>query len=404
MPPQAAQPAAVHQLLASEEHEMFRESVRAFARERLASGYLQRAESEEFPAEQLLMLGAQGLLGLMVSPEQGGEGPDDIATGIACEELAWADFNACYLVFAAALTGRLLEDHCAAAGRWLSGMLRGETFIALALTEPGVGSDAAALTTRAERVQGGWRLTGEKSSITGATHAAAAVTFARTGEEGARGVTAFLVPIDDSVGRQRFRDSGFRPLGRGALSFDGTFVPDDHVVGEVGRGLNLVLHEFDFTRVLIGLMAVGAAQRALDLTIAYTSERRTFGQPVARYQGVSFTVAEHATMLEAARRLCYHALALRAAGRRHTKEAAMVKWWVPRLAFDAIQDCIVLHGHVGWSDELPLQQLLRDVSGMQIGDGTPQIQKLVIARQLYGRELLDGPPARHNPTTVEGVR
>jgi cyclohexanecarboxyl-CoA dehydrogenase len=389
-------------LLMTDEHEAFRESVRAFARERLAAGYLQRASSETFPAATARMLGAQELLSLAVSEENGGQGADEIAIGIACEELAWADFNACYLVFAATLTARLLERHCAAASSWLADMMRGESFIALALTEPGVGSDAAALTTRAERVEGGWRLHGEKSSITGATHASAAVTFARTGADGARGVTAFLAPIDASVGRQRFRDSGFRPLGRGALTFEGTFVPDDQLIGEVGGGFKLVMQEFDFTRALIGLMAIGAAQRALDLTVEYTAERHTFGQPLARHQGVSFTVAEHATLLEAARCLSYRALALRAAGRPHTKEAAMVKWWVPRLAFDAIQDCIVLHGHVGWSDELPLQQLLRDVSGMQIGDGTPQIQKLVIARQLYGRETLDGPRMKHNRATESG--
>lgn len=392
--PNAASPdTRTHPLLATEEHDLFRESVRGFARSRLAAGYLQRAESDEFQLEVSKTLGAQGLLGLLVSPDHGGQGADEIAVGIACEELAWADFNACYLAFSAAVSGRLLDEHCAVGPEWLPRIMDGTEFVALGLTEPGTGSDAAALTTRAERVEGGWRLYGEKSSITGAAHATAAITFARTGGPGARGVTAFLVPLGDSVGRQTFRDPGFRPLGRGALSFDGTFVPDDHIVGQENRGFHLVMQEFDFTRALIGLMAIGAAQRALDMTIAYTTERHAFGNPIASYQGVSFKVAEHDTMLEAARALCYRALALRSAGRPHTKEAAMVKWWVPRLAFDAIQDCIVLHGHVAWSDELPLQQLLRDVSGMQIGDGTPQIQKLVIARHLFGREILDGAPS-----------
>lgn len=387
-----AEPAGstTYPLLETDEHGLFRESVRAFARKHFAESYLARAMSEEFPAEASERLGDQGLLGLLVSPELGGQAADEIAVGIACEELAWADFNVCYLVFAAAITGRLLERHCPGGGEWLQRCVSGRDFVALALTEPGVGSDAAALTTRAERVEGGWRLYGEKSSITGAAHASAAVTFARTGGAGARGVSAFLVPLDDTVARQTFRDPGFKPLGRGALTFEGTFVPDEYLIGEVGRGFNLVMNEFDFTRALIGLMAIGCAQRALDMTIAYTSERTTFGRPIAQYQGVSFKVAEHDTMLEAGRALSYRALALRGAGRPHTRQASMIKWWVPRLAFDVIQDCIVLHGHVAWSDELPLQQMLRDVSGMQIGDGTPQIQKLVIARQLYGRETLDG--------------
>lgn len=381
-------------LLETDEHELFRESVRAFARKHFADSYLPRAEGEEFPAAENLRLAQQGLLGLLVDPGKGGEGADEIAAGIACEELAWADFNISYLVFSGAVTGRLLDLHCPGGDEWLRRSMAGTDFIALGLTEPGVGSDAANLSTRAERVEGGWRLYGEKSSITGAVHASAALTFARTGGPGARGVSAFLVPLDDAtVSRQQFRDPGFRPLGRGALTFDGTFVPDEHLIGQEGRGFNLVMGEFDFTRALIGLMAVGCAQRALEMTIAYTAERRTFGQPIAAYQGVSFKVAEHDTMLEAARALSYRALALRQAGRRHTKQASMVKWWVPRVAFDAIQDCIVLHGHVAWSDEMPLQQMLRDVSGMQIGDGTPQIQKLVIARELYGRDLLEGATA-----------
>lgn len=382
-----------HPLLETDEHSLFRESVRAFARKHFAETYLVRAESEAFPAEANVLLAEQGLLGLLVDQERGGQGADEIAVGIACEEVAWADFNVCYLVFSGAVTGRLLDRHCIAGSEWLDRSIRGQDFVALALTEPGVGSDAAALSTRAEKVDGGWRLYGEKSSITGAAHAAAALTFARTGGPGAGGVSAFLVPLDQTVARQTFRDPGFKPLGRGALTFEGTFVPDDHLIGELGRGFRLVMNEFDFTRALIGLMVIGCAQRALDMTIAYTTERRAFGRPIAQYQGVSFKVAEHATLLEAARALSYRALALRGAGRPHTKEASMVKWWVPRLAFDAIQDCIVLHGHVAWSDELPLQQMLRDVSGMQIGDGTPQIQKLVIARQLYGREFLDGSPS-----------
>jgi cyclohexanecarboxyl-CoA dehydrogenase len=381
-------------LLETDEHGLFRESVRGFARRHFAQTYLPRAEGEAFPAEENLLLGQQRLLGLLVDPAKGGEGADEIAAGIACEELAWADFNISYLVFSGAVTGRLLDLHCDGGSEWLARSIAGTDFIALGLTEPGVGSDAANLSTRAERVGGGWRLYGEKSSITGAAHATAALTFARTGGPGPRGVSAFLVPLDDAtVSRQVFRDPGFRPLGRGALTFDGTFVPDEYLIGEEGRGFNLVMGEFDFTRALIGLMAVGCAQRALEMTIDYTSERRTFGRPIAANQGVSFKVAEHDTMLEAARALSYRALALRQAGLAHTKQAAMVKWWVPRVAFDAIQDCIVLHGHVAWSDEMPLQQMLRDVSGMQIGDGTPQIQKLVIARQLYDRAVLEAPIA-----------
>jgi cyclohexanecarboxyl-CoA dehydrogenase len=148
------------------------------------------------------------------------------------------------------------------------------------------------------------------------------------------------------------------------------------------------MHVFDYSRALLGLMAVAVAERAIEMTIAYTRERTTFGRPLSVNQGVTFPIAEHLTQLEAARWLCYRALSLRQAGRPHTREAAMCKWWGPHVALRAIEDCVVLHGHVGWSDEMPLQAMRRDVSGLLIGDGTPQIQKLIIARDAFGKDAL----------------
>jgi cyclohexanecarboxyl-CoA dehydrogenase len=209
--------------------------------------------------------------------------------------------------------------------------------------------------------------------------------FART----PKGPTAFLVDLDDaSVHRQRFRDPGLRPVGRGSVTFEDTFVPRGRLLGEEGRGFNLVMHEFDYSRALLGLMSIAAAERAIEMTVAYTRERSTFGRPLSSNQGVTFPIAEHLTKLEAARWLCYRALSLRQAGRPHTREAAMVKWWAPHIAIRAIEDCVVLHGHVGWSDEMPLQSMRRDVSALLIGDGTPQIQKLIIARETFGRDAL----------------
>lgn len=143
--------------------------------------------------------------------------------------------------------------------------------------------------------------------------------------------------------------------------------------------------QFDLSRTLIALTCVGSAQRALDSAAAYSRDRTAFGKPLAANQGVSFPIAEHTTYLEAVRALAYRTLGLRMAGQPHTTQAAMLKWWAPRAAFAAIQEAVVLHGQVGWSDEMPLQSLLRDISGYQIGDGTPQIQKIIIARDVIGR-------------------
>jgi cyclohexanecarboxyl-CoA dehydrogenase len=365
-----------------EELEMFRKSVRSFARARLAPGYLERALDDSFPWDVYRELAAQRLLGLEVSAEHGGQEAGHLAAGIACEEVARADFNAAYMVFSSTLLGSLIERFSPLAPRLLPALVRGELKLCLGLTEPGSGSDAAAMSATAEPVDGGWRLRGEKTSVTGLPAAHKAVVFART----PKGPTAFLVDLDDpTLLRQRFRDPGLRPVGRGSVSFDGTFVPDDCLIGEEGRGFQLVMHEFDYSRALLGLMAVAVAERAIEMTVGYTRQRTTFGNPLSANQGVTFPIAEHLTKLEAARWLCYRALSLRQAGRPHTREAAMCKWWAPHIAVRAIEDCVVLHGHVGWSDEMPLQAMRRDVSGLLIGDGTPQIQKLIIARETFGK-------------------
>jgi cyclohexanecarboxyl-CoA dehydrogenase len=376
----------------SEEHLAFRQSVRTLARSRYTESMLARSQSDKFPITELAELGAAGLLGLQISESAGGQGGDALAVGIAVEELAYADPSIAYLAFAANASNALLAElgSAEARDRWVPRGVAGEAVICLALTEPGAGSDAANLSTRATRVDGGWRISGEKTSITQAVHADLAMVVAQTAPgAGVRGIGMFLVEMDDpAVSTQPIRDPGFKPLGRGSIFLDDVFVPDSHVLGEIGRGFGLVMHEFDLTRTLIALMNIGTAQRAIDMAIAYSKERETFGRPLAANQGVSFVIAEHSTYISAVRALGYHALGLRMAGQPHTAEAAMLKWWGPLVAHNAIRDSIVLHGQVGWSDEMPLQAMLRDVSGCMIGDGTPQIQKLVIARELIGKEVL----------------
>lgn len=376
----------------SDDHLEFQRETRRFARAELLEGYHTRSKSTEFPHTEQKKMAAAGLTALCLPEADGGQGADLIALGLACEEIAYADPNCGYLVFATNLLVSLLSGHQSPAVReCAAGVASGELLGCYAVTEPGGGSDAAALTTKAERVDGGWRLTGEKTSVTLAPHADLAVVLAQT-EPGSksRGIGAFLVRRDDTVSSQSFDDPGFKPLGRGSITMDGTFVPDDHLLAPPGAGFAMVMHEFDLSRTLIAMVCVGSAQRALDSAIAYSRERTAFGRPIAANQGVSFPIAEHATYLAAVRALALETLGLREAGRPHTTQAAMLKWWAPRVAFAAIQESVVLHGQVGWSDELPLQALLRDVSGYQIGDGTPQIQKMIIARALIGRDAMGG--------------
>jgi cyclohexanecarboxyl-CoA dehydrogenase len=336
-------------------------------------------------------MGELGLLGLRIPAQYGGVDADFVMVGIAMEETARGDFSCTYGIQLSALAGEILgkNGHPDVCREWLAPTAAGEKVIALALTEPSAGSDAAALQCRARRDGNDWIITGEKSGISLGVAADAAIVFARTGGERARGVSAFLVPMDaPGVARDRLRDMGSHAVGRAVISFDGVRVPGTHLIGAEGSGFQQVMRGFDYNRVAIALACVGVALQSLDETMAYVKERTTFGRPLAKYEGVTFPIAEAATQLEAARLFCYRALWLADRGERHTKEAAMVKWWAPKIARETIHQCLLLHGHYGYTDELPFEQRLRDVIGLEIGDGSAEIMKIVVARELMGRETL----------------
>jgi cyclohexanecarboxyl-CoA dehydrogenase len=267
-------------------------------------------------------------------------------------------------------------------------MIRGEAVVAICLTEPRGGSDASNLQMRARRVGDYYVVNGEKTSITFADRADAYLIFARTGlpDEGAKGVSAFFIPgTTPGIQRTAFDDVGSAIIGRGSVFFDDVKVPASHRLGEEGKGFTQVMQGFDYSRALIGLQCCGAAQASLDEAWAYAKEREAFGRPIGQFQGVSFPLAEGESQIAAVRQLCYHALALRDAGLPHTSEAAMCKWMGPRNAFDVIHQCLLTLGHYGWSKDLPHQQRMRDVMGLEIGDGTAQVMKLIIARHRIGR-------------------
>jgi cyclohexanecarboxyl-CoA dehydrogenase len=308
------------------------------------------------------------------------------------EEIARGDFGATYGIQLAGLAGHILSRSATdeIKARWLPPTARGETIIALALTEPGVGSDAANLACRAVQDGDSYVISGEKSGISLGMVAHAAILFARTDADAkARGVTAFLVPLDlPGVTRSALRDLGTRANARAVLSFDRVRIPSSHRVGAEGTGFYQVMQGFDYNRVLIACACLGAAQVSLEETMAYVKERRAFGRTLATFEGVSFPIAEAATHIDAARWLCYRALWLADRELPHTKESAMVKWWGPKLSVETIHQCLLLHGHYGYTDELPFEQRLRDVMGLELGDGTAQIMKVVVARELMGRESL----------------
>ncbi len=374
-----------------EQEELVR-TLRAFARRELAPRSAHWDKTGEFPWDAWRQMGELGLFGLRTAAEYGGQEADLVTTGLAIEEVARGDFACTYGLQLAALAGEIIGKNGTeeVRRRWLPPMVRGESVIAIALTEPTVGSDAANLACRALREGDEYVLTGEKSGISLGMVADAAMVFAKTDPAAkARGVTAFLVPLDlPGVSRQRLTDMGTRAVGRAVLSFDHVRIPTSHRLGPEGAGFYQVMRGFDFNRVLIALACLGVAQVSLEETMAYVKERRAFGRPLAQFEGVSFPIAEAATHIEACRLLCYRALWQADRGRPHTKESAMVKWWGPRLAVEVIHQCLLLHGHYGYTDELPFEQRLRDVIGLEIGDGTAEVMKVIVARELMGREAL----------------
>ncbi|MFO1312819.1 MAG: cyclohexanecarboxyl-CoA dehydrogenase [Burkholderiales bacterium] len=368
------------------------EHARRFATERVAPGYLERDTTRVLDRTLMREMGALGFIAPELPEAYGGQGLGGLAAGVIHEEIARADLSISYINLLASLTGHILSEHGRpeVAGPWLTKLTRGEALLAIALTEPRGGSDAANLRLRVQRDGDVYVIDGEKTSVSAADQADATVVFGRTGpvESGARGVTALLVPMDlPGISTSRFDCHGQRAIGRGSIFFDKVRVPLDHRLGEENQGFVQVMQGFDFSRALIGLQVLAVARAALDETWEYVAQREAFGKPLSAFQGVSHPLADFDTQVEAARLLCLQALWLKDMGAPHGAEAAMCKWWAPKLAYDAIHQCLLSFGHGGY-DRGVMEQRLRDVLGFQIGDGTAQIMRTIIARARAGRDAV----------------
>jgi cyclohexanecarboxyl-CoA dehydrogenase len=381
-------PAAAHpaQFSLTADQLDFQKTASRFAVNVLAPNYKKCEKEGHIPLEIRRQMGEIGLIGVEFPVEYGGLGLDHVTSGVVLEAVAEGDFNVGYIQLLGSLCGAIVARHASPeiAAELLPRVIAGESLIALALTEPQGGSDAASLVLKAVRDGDNYILDGEKTSISMADQADWAVVFARTGTvaERAHGISAFLVDMSSpGISRTRFSDLGQHAVGRGSIFFDKVRVPASNRLGAEGSGFVQVMQGFDFSRALIGLQCLAVARISLAETWKYIRERRAFGKPLADNQGVTFPLAEAETMVEAARLLCYRTLAAKDAGEPHTREAAMCKWWAPKLAFEVVQTCLLMHGHAGWSVDLPFEQRMRDVFGLQIGDGTAQIMKLIISRE-----------------------
>lgn len=376
----------------TEDLEFLAETAEKFAQKYIAPGFLERDQSRVFDRDLVKKMGEMGFIAPELPEQYGGQGMGRLAAGIIHEAVAKADLSFSYINLLASLNGQILAEHGQpeVVEPWLKKLTAGEAIFSIALTEPRGGSDAANLRLKIEREGDEYVINGEKTSISAADQADASVVFGRTGanEDGAHGVTALLVPMDlPGISTTRFDCHGQRAIGRGSIFFDNVRVPVNHRLGDENKGFVQVMQGFDFSRALIGLQVLAVARVSLDEAWEYAAQREAFGQPLTAFQGVSHPLAEYETQVEAARLLCLQTLWLKDNHLPHTSEAGMCKWWGPKLAYDVIHQCLLTFGHAGY-DRGVMEQRMRDVLGFQIGDGTAQIMKTIIARKKAGRKAV----------------
>jgi alkylation response protein AidB-like acyl-CoA dehydrogenase len=374
----------------SEQQVLLRRTVREFAEGEVAPVAEELDRESRFPYEIVAKLGELGLMGMTVPERHGGAGLDTLSYAVAIEELARVDSSVAITVAAHTSLGTtpiaLFGDE-AQRDRWLPDLASGRRLAAFGLTEPEAGSDAGATRTRATEEDGGWRLDGSKMFITNAgTDITACCTV--TALTGPREITNFIVPADApgySPGAP-LRKIGWHASDTRPLAFDAVRLGPDARLGPRGAGFKQFLTILDGGRISVGAMGLGLAQGAFELALAHARQRSQFGHRLVGFQAVQFQLAEMATEIEAARALLYKAARLKDAGQSFTKVAAMAKLVTGRLAQTVAERSLHIHGGYGWMEESPIARLYRDAKVLDIGEGTVEVQKMVIARSIGAHE------------------
>jgi alkylation response protein AidB-like acyl-CoA dehydrogenase len=374
----------------TDEQQLLRQSVREFAETEIRPHVREWDETQRFPSELVPKLAALGLMGVQFPEEYGGSGMSAIDYCLCIEELARVDPS---VALSVAAHNGLGPAHIAMFGndaqkaRWLTPLAKGDKLGAWALTEPEAGSDAAATRTAATREGDYWVLNGTKTFITHGASADVMVVMASTNRSlGAKGISAFVVERGTkgfSAGRKEDK-LGMRASETTEVRFEHCVVPSDHLLGEEGQGFIQALQVLDAGRIGIAALSVGLAQGAFEAARHYALGRRQFGQPIASFQAIQWKLADMATRIEAARLLTYRAAYLKDQGRRTTLDSAMAKLYSSEVAVRAAEESVQIHGGYGFVKDYPAEKFFRDVKLTTIGEGTSEIQRLVIARQLLG--------------------
>ena len=370
----------------SPEQELIRDTVRTFARERVEPIAAELDRDGRFPYELVAELAGLGLMGLPIPEEYGGAGGDTLSYAIAIEELTRIDSSVAITVAAHTSLGTmpiLLYGTEEQKRRWLPELASGRRLAAFGLTEPDAGSDAGATRTTAELRDGSWIVNGSKLFITNAgTDITWGVTItARTGDDAISNVVVENGTPGYTISSP-MKKLGWRASDTRELSFEDCAVPEENLLGERGAGFRQFLEILDGGRISVAAMGVGLAQGAYDLAYAYARERVQFGKPIASFQAITFKLADMATEIEAGRGMVYKAAWLKDAGRPFAREAAMAKLYTGELSNRVANAALQIHGGFGYMDESAISRLYRDQKILEIGEGTNEVQRMVIARHL----------------------
>lgn len=376
----------------SDEQQQIRRSVREFAESEIRPNVHEWDEAQKFPHEELRKkMGELGWLGIIYPEEYGGSGMGYVEYAIIIEELARVDPA---IALSVAAHNSLCTGHIYLAGneeqkkKYLPRLTQGETWGAWGLTEPGAGSDASGTKTTAVETPEGWIVNGSKNFITNASYAEICVAMAVTDrEKGNKGITAFIFEKGmPGFGPDKKENKlGMRASDTASVVFSDVRVPDENMVGNRGEGFIDAMRVLDGGRISIAALSVGCAQGAYEAALRYSQEREQFGKPISSFQAIQFKLADMATEIEAARLLTYQAAVLKDAGRRTTKPSAMAKLFASEVSVRVSEEAIQIHGGYGYIKDYPVEKYWRDSKLLTIGEGTSEIQRLVIARQLLGR-------------------
>jgi butyryl-CoA dehydrogenase len=376
------------------EQELIRDSAREFCEREILPYSRDWDRAEQLDRGLVPKLAAAGYLGATITEEYGGMGLDTVSYCLLMEELGRADSSVRGIVSVnLGLVGKTIANWGTDAQRreWLPRLASGDALGCYALTEPGSGSDPASLLTRAERDGDDWLLSGSKLFITLGSWAGVALVFARSGEEGVRGLTCFLVPTDTTgYSASPIKGKlGLRAQDTAEVFLDRVRVPDSSRLGAAGDGFKVAMSALDNGRISLAAGCVGIAQGCLDACVSYAGERRQFGKAISSFQLVQELLADMAVELDAARLLTWRAALLADAGERHTFESSVAKYYASEASVRAANAAVQIHGGYGYVDEYPVGKYLRDARVTTLYEGTSQIQKLIIGRALTGESAFD---------------